>query len=132
MLLWNVRSTPLLKEYLSITESAKILSLRRNKKQTVKIIRHNGSSFRDISKKQTVTVRNKFDTLREISERHTLNNEYEYLVTAHMKAATECIPIKPKVKCKVPSEPFVGKREKLKKKKEASLPKKRNLTNVNA
>ena len=40
-----------------------------------------------------VTVRNKFDTLQEIS----LNDKYENFVTTNMKAAAECIPVKPKV-----------------------------------
>ena len=31
-----------------------------------------------------VTVRNKFDTLQEISETYTPNDEYENFVSAHM------------------------------------------------
>ena len=38
-----------------------------------------------------IIVRNKFDTLQETSERQTLNDEYENLVTTHMEAAAECI-----------------------------------------
>ena len=37
-------------------------------------------------------VGNKFDTLQEISETYTLNDEYENFVTAHMEAAAGCIP----------------------------------------
>ena len=48
-----------------------------------------------------VIVRNKIDSLQEISERHTPNDKYKYIVTAHTKIATECIIIKPRPKCKV-------------------------------
>ena len=37
-------------------------------------------------------------------DRHTLNDEYEDFVTAHRKAAAECIPTKPRAKCSVPWE----------------------------
>ena len=87
--------------------SAKIcLSLYRNKKQTLKTTHYNWSSLtnKDISNKYTLTVRNKFDTLQEISEANTLNDEYENFVTSHMEAAAECILTKPRVKCRVPSE----------------------------
>ena len=40
-----------------------------------------------ISNKYTVTVRNKFDTLQETRESHAPDDEYEYFVTAHIKAA---------------------------------------------
>ena len=64
------------------------LSLRRNKKQTIKTTRFNLFSLtkRNISNKYSVTVRNKIDT-QEISERYTLNDKYENFVTAHMEAA---------------------------------------------
>ena len=45
-----------------------------------------------------VTVRNKSDTLYEISERHTPNDKYENFVTAHTEAAAECKP----TKCRFP------------------------------
>ena len=48
-----------------------------------------------MSNKHTVTVRNKFDTLQEISETLTPNDEYENFVNANMEAAVECIPTKP-------------------------------------
>ena len=59
----------------------------------------------DINNEYTVTVRNKFDTLHETPERHTPNDEYESFV---METAEDCIPTKPKVKCKVPWESLVG------------------------
>ena len=49
-----------------------------------------------------VTVKNKFDTLQETSERPTPNNKYENFVTIHIKAAAKCIPAKPRAKYKVP------------------------------
>ena len=45
------------------------LSLRRNKKQTVKTTSYDWSALnnKDISNKYKVTIRNKFDTIQEIS-----------------------------------------------------------------
>ena len=54
---------------------------------------------RDISNKYTVTIRNKFNTLQEITESHTTNDEYENFLTAHIEVVAECILIKPKPKC---------------------------------
>ena len=51
-----------------------------------------------------VTVRNKFDTLKWVSEIHTLNEEYENFVSAHMEAVEECITNKARAKHKVPWE----------------------------
>ena len=51
-----------------------------------------------------IIVRNKFDTLHEISDKHTLNEEYENFVTVHIEAAAKCIPIKPRAKCRFPWE----------------------------
>ena len=49
---------------------------------------------RDISYKYSITLRNKFDVLQELSETHTPNDEYENFVNAQIEAATECIPTK--------------------------------------
>ena len=46
-------------------------------------------------------VRNKFDTLPEISESHIPNDEYETFVNSHIEAASGCIPIEPRAKCRV-------------------------------
>ena len=70
-----------------------------------------------------VTVKNKFDTLQEISERHTSNDEYKNFIT-HLEAAAECILTKPRAKCRIPQE----KQDNMKK---ASLLNKRNPTNIN-
>ena len=50
-----------------------------------------------------VTVRKKFDSLQETSQRHTLNDKYYNFVNSYIEAA-ENIPIKPKAKCKIPCE----------------------------
>ena len=52
----------------------------------------------------TVTVRKKFDTIHETSEKHTLNNKYENFVATNKEAAAECIPTKPRAECRVPLE----------------------------
>ena len=40
---------------------------------------------RDISNAYTITQRNKFDTLQEISETLTLNDDYENFVNIHIE-----------------------------------------------
>ena len=47
---------------------------------------------------RNIFVQNKFDTLQESFERHTLSNESENFVTARIKAAAVCIPTKPRAK----------------------------------
>ena len=44
-----------------------------------------------ITNKYTITVGNKFDTLQEIQETLTPNNEYKNFVNAHTEAAAECL-----------------------------------------
>ena len=51
-----------------------------------------------------ITVRNKFDSLQETSERLTLNDEYENFITTHIEVAAECILIKPRAKSRVQFE----------------------------
>ena len=53
-----------------------------------------------------VTVRNKFDTLQETSERYIPNDEYEKFVTTYIEAA-EYMPTKPRAKCRVLLESIV-------------------------
>ena len=59
-----------------------------------------GSSLnnKDISNKYTIAARNKFDTLQEIFETLTPNEEY---INSHIVAAGECIPTKLRAKHKV-------------------------------
>ena len=42
-----------------------------------------------------LTVRKKFNTLKETSERHTLTGKCENFVIAHIEAAAKCLPTKP-------------------------------------
>ena len=58
----------------------------------------------DIRNQYMVTVRNKLDTLKETSERHYPNDEYENFVTAHTEEAAEYILTKPRTKCRIPWE----------------------------
>ena len=55
--------------------------------------------------------------MQETSKRHTPNYEYENFVLTHIEIATECIPTKPRTKCRVPLEGIV-------------LREKRNNTNI--
>ena len=48
-------------------------------------------SNRDISDKYTITLRNKFDAIQEISERPTPMDKYENLINAHVETTAECI-----------------------------------------
>ena len=48
-----------------------------------------------------VTERNKFDTLQETAERHSLNDGFEKFITTHIEAATKCIPAKTRAKCRL-------------------------------
>ena len=43
------------------------------------------------------TVRKKFDTLLEISETNTPNDDYGNVITAHVEPAAKCILTKPGV-----------------------------------
>ena len=63
---------------------------------------YNWFSFynRDISNKYMITVRNKFDTLQEISKIFQMKNTK----TLSMEAAADCIPTKLRAKCRVPWE----------------------------
>ena len=69
---------------------------------------------KDNRSKYTITVRNKFNALQEISETLTPNDEYENLVNAHIDAAAECIPTKLRAKHRVLWETLeVKKNEKI-------------------
>ena len=77
--------------------TAKIrLSLSWNTTQTAKTKHYDWSSLnnRDISNKYTITVRNEFKALQEISETLPPNDKYENFFHTHIKAATECIRTK--------------------------------------
>ena len=94
-----MRHIPLLKGLLYDHRivTAKIhLNLRRYTAQTTKTTQYDWSlhNNRDIRNKYTITQRNKFDVLQEISEILTLNVEYVNFVNVHMEAAAKCIPTK--------------------------------------
>ena len=86
--------------------TAKIrLSLRRNAARTTTV--HSDWSLlnnRHIRDEYTVTLRNKYDTLQEISETPTPNDEYENFINAHLEEAAECKATKQRAKPKVPWE----------------------------
>ena len=86
---------------------------------------------RDIRDKYTLTLRNKFDVLQEISETPTPNDEYENFVSARFEAAAEYILTKQRPKLRVPWETSAvwKKRADV---KTASNCKRRNLSNINA
>ena len=87
--------------------TAKIrLRLRRNAARTTTTVHYDWSLLnnRDIRDKYTLTLRNKFDALHEISEIPTPNDEYENFVNAHLEAAAECIPTKQRAKPRVPGQ----------------------------
>ena len=77
-----------------------------------------------------ITLINKFDIFQETPEKHTLNDEYENFVTAHIQAAGKCIQIKPKAKCRVLSK-VIAIREKQDNVKKPPLLNKRNPINAN-
>ena len=86
---------------------------------------------RDIRDKYVVKLRNRFETLQEKTEKGTPNDEYENFVNAHLKAAANCIPTKPRTKYRVPWETLAG-REKCALMKTAPKSYRKNPTNTNA
>ena len=76
-------------------------------------------------------MRNRFKTLQEETEKGTPNDKYENFVNAHLKAAANCIPTKPRTKYRVPWE-TLAVREKYAHMKTASKSYRKNPTNTNA
>ena len=62
-----------------------------------------------------VTIRYKYDTLQETSERHTLNDKHENFFTTFLEAAAECILTKPKWNVEFPGSQKQKKWENMKK-----------------
>ena len=108
------------------------LSLRRNAAQTTTTVHYDWSLLnnRNIIDKYTLTLRNKFDALQEISETPSPNDEYENFVNAHLEAAAECISTKQRAKLRVPWEILVISKKRIDV-KIASLHNKKNLSNIN-
>ena len=71
--------------------------------QTTTTVYHDWSLLnnRHIRDKYVLTLRNKFDAQQK-TETHTLNDEYENFVNAHLEAVAECIPNKQRAKPRVP------------------------------
>ena len=107
------------------------LSLRRKATQTT-TVHYDWSRLnnRDIRDKYTLTLRNKFNALQEISETPTPNEKYEDFVNAHLEVAAECIPTKQRAKPRVPWGTLTV-RKKRANVKTASKCKMRNPTNIN-
>ena len=59
---------------------------------------------RDIRDKYALELRNRYETLKEKTEKGTPNDEYENFVEAHLEAASKCTPTKPRIKYRVPWE----------------------------
>ena len=86
---------------------------------------------RDIRDKYVLDLRNRFETLKEKTEKSTPNDEYDNFVNAHLEAAAKCIPTKLKTKYRVPWE-TLAVREKRALMKTASKNYRKNPTNINA
>ena len=87
--------------------TAKIrLTLRKNATRTATTKHYDWALLnnRDIRDKYVVELRNRFETLKEKTEKGTPNDEYENFVHAHREAAAKCIPTKPRTKYRVPWE----------------------------
>ena len=76
-------------------------------------------------------MRNRFETQQEKTEKGTPNDEYENFVNAHLEAAANCIPAKPKTKYRVPWE-TLAVRKKRADVKTASKSYRKNPTITNA
>ena len=99
--------------------TAKIrLSLRANIKKSSNTVHYDWSTLAtnaDIQQQFTVSVRNKYNALCLETDTNSPNTMYNNLVLSNENAAAECIPLKPKLKQKVPweSSAITTKKEKL-------------------
>ena len=114
--------------------TAKIrLSLRKNATRTANTKHYDWALLnnRDIRDKYVLELRNRFEKLQEKTEKGTPNAKYENFVNAHLEAAANCIPTKPRTKYRVPWE-TLAVREKRADLKTASKCYRKNTTNTNA
>ena len=114
--------------------TAKIrLSLRKNATRTATPKHYDWALLnnRDIRDKYVLELRNRFETPQEKTEKGTHNDEYENFVNAHLEAAANCIPTKPRTKYRVPWK-TLAVREKRADVKTASKSYRKNPTNTNA
>ena len=99
--------------------SSKIrLSLRANKPLTNNSPRYDWSTLEDpnICNLYSVKVTNQYNALNNLIENPSPNILYENFINAHIDAAKEYIPLKPKIKRRVPweSDAIIEKRKQLK------------------
>ena len=87
------------------------LSLRKNTTRTATTKYYDWALLnnRDIRDKYAIELRNRFETLQEKTEKGTPNDEYENFVDAHLKAASKCIPTKPRTKYRVSWETLAAR-----------------------
>ena len=113
--------------------TAKIwLSLRKTATRTATTKHYDWAlhNNRDIRDEYVLELRNRFETLQK-TEIRTPNDEYENFINAHLKAAANCIPTKPRAKYRVPWE-MLAVKEKRADVKTASKCYRKNPTNTNA
>ena len=82
------------------------LSLLANGKTTAKRTSfdwHCFSTSHSVREAYTVEVKNRFEALYEIEEKHTVNDLYTTMIEAQMDAAEKCIPKKGRKTCFVTS-----------------------------
>ena len=112
--------------------TAKIrLSLRKNATRTATTKHYDCDNNWDIRDKYVLQLRNRFEALQEKIGKCTPNDEYENFVNAHLEAAANWIPAKPKTKYRVPWE-TLAVREKRADVKTTSKCYRKNSTNINA
>ena len=96
------------------------LSLLANGKTTAKRTSfdwHCFSTGHSVREAYTVEVKNRFEALYQLEEKHSVNDLYTTMIKAQMYAAEKCIPKKKRVKKRVPWEKELvkDKRNELKK-----------------
>ena len=114
--------------------TAKIwLSLRKNAKRTATTKHYDWAHLnnRDIRDKYVLALGNRYETLKDRTEKSTPNDEYENFVNAHLEAGAKCIPTKLKSKYRVPWE-SLAVREKRALVKTASKNYRKNAKSTNA
>ena len=109
------------------------LILRSNTIRKTTIEHYDGALLnnRGIRDKYALTLRNKFDALKETTETHNPNEEYENFVHAHLEAAVECIPTKQRAKPRISWE-TLAVRKKRADVKTATKCNRKNPTNTSA
>ena len=63
---------------------------------------HCFSTSHSVRESYTVEVKNRFEALYQLEEKHTVNDLYTTMIKAQMDAVEKCIPKKKRVKKRVP------------------------------